>query len=72
MMIKIYSIYIYIYIYIYMSRPHFPSMWEMLQHFTRAQCEMSDKDFTPAQCKMSDKDGCSRLPEAAQGCPRLP
>ena len=42
-----------------MSRPHFPSMWEMLQHFVRAQC------------KMSDKDGFSRLPEASQGCPNL-
>ena len=49
-----------------MSRPHFPSMWEMLQHFTHAQCEMSVRDFTHAQCKiLSDKDGCSGLPEAA-------
>ena len=51
----------------------------MLQHFTHAQCEMSDKHFTHAQCKMSAKDGCSRLPKAAltsrglhEGCPRLP
>ena len=52
--------------------PHFPSMWEMLQHFTHAQCEMSVTDFTHAPCKiLSDKDGCSRLPEAAQGCPNL-
>ena len=43
----------------YVLRPHFPSMWEMLQYFAYVQC------------KMSDKDGCSRLPEAAQGCPNL-
>ena len=55
-----------------MSRPHFPFMWEMLQHFTHAQCEMSVRDFTHAQCKiLSEKDGCSGLPEAAQGCPNL-
>ena len=54
--------------YISMSRPHFPSMWEMLQHFTHAQCEMSLRDLTHAQCKiLSEKDGCSGLPEAAQG-----
>ena len=40
-------------------KTHSPSMRKMLQHFTHAQC------------KMSDKDGCSRLPEAAQGCPNL-
>ena len=57
--------------YISMSRPYLPSMWEMIQHFTRVQREMSPKHITHAQCKMSDKHDCSRLPEAAQGCPSL-
>ena len=48
--------------YIFMLRPYLPSMWEMIQHFTRMQREMSAKHFTHAQCKMSDKDGSSRLP----------
>ena len=45
--------------YISTLRPQFPSTWEMLKHFTHAQC------------KIADKDGCSRLPEAAQGSPNL-
>ena len=61
-----------------MSRPHFSSMWEMLQLFTHAQCEMSAKHFTHGQCKMAVQ-GCLRLPKAAltsrglhEGCLRLP